>query len=120
MSFIHRELASGKWRELSFLEQMGNIGSEIDRTIKWKLQQKPDLSSKVFERALELVDLTIQDPKNLKRLRELCRVREALVDYFIYDNQYESNDDLWHQYFYVFAYAAQNRKHLQGFENKPS
>lgn len=111
MSFIHQNLASGQWRVLPFLEQMGNIGSEIDRTIKWKQLNKPDSSSKAFERALELVDLTIQDPKNRKRLRELCRVREALVDYFVYDNQYGSNDELWHKYFFVFTYAAQNCKH---------
>jgi hypothetical protein len=108
VSFIHKELAAGRWRTFSFLEQMGNVGSEIDRTIQWKNKQDNQLSEGAFERALELLDLTIQDPKNVSRLRELCRVRETLVDYFMFDNIYGSSDELWHNYFYVFAYAARN------------
>jgi hypothetical protein len=33
-------------------------------------------------------------------------VRECLVDYFMFDNEYGSSDELWQQYFYGFAYAA--------------
>ena len=32
----HQQLAAGRWRELSFFEQMANIGSETERSIKWK------------------------------------------------------------------------------------
>lgn len=113
MSFIHKELASGRWQSFSFLQQMGNIGSEIDRTIHWKQNNEPALSQGAFERVLELLDLTIQDQKNRSRLRELCRVRETLVDYFMYDNLYGSSDELWHRYFYFFAVKAQIRKNLQ-------
>ena len=31
---------------------------------------------------------------------------EALVDYFICDNEYGSTDELWQKYFYHFNYAA--------------
>ncbi len=30
---IHKELASGRWAQLSFVEQMGNIGSEVERAL---------------------------------------------------------------------------------------
>lgn len=33
MRAIHAQLAAGRWAELSFAGQMGNIGSEISRTI---------------------------------------------------------------------------------------
>jgi hypothetical protein len=59
-----------------------------------------------FERALELIDLTIADKKNRKRLREITRVREVLVDYFICGNNYSSSDKNWKDYFYSFAFAS--------------
>jgi len=59
-----------------------------------------------FFRALELLDLTIDDPKNALGLKELCRVREFLVDYFLYDNVYGFDDASWRKYFMTFALAA--------------
>ena len=52
-------------------EQMANIGSEIERTISWRKKGRPEIGIRAFERALELLDLTIADAKNLTRLREL-------------------------------------------------
>jgi hypothetical protein len=103
-SFQHRELAGGRWRELPLVAQMANVGSEVERTIKWRHEEA--FSRQAFERALELLDLTIADPKNRDRLRELTRVREALVDYFMFENEYGSSDALWQHYFYAFNYAA--------------
>jgi hypothetical protein len=84
---------------------MANIGSEVERTIKWKNKNK-EYSDKALERALELIDLTLADPKNRSRLREVARMREVLVDYFYYNNIYGSTDELWRKYFYSFNYAA--------------
>lgn len=110
MSFIHQDLATGRWKTFSLIEQMANVGSEIERTISWKKKSNPSLSMDAFERGLELLDLTIQDSKNRERLRELCRLREVLVDYFMYDNIYGSSDSLMQKYFYAFAYAARNHR----------
>lgn len=106
LNYIHKELAAGKWKELSLIEQMANIGSEVFRAIKWKNQKNEKLSSAALERALELADLTIGDPKNVERLKEITRMREALVDYFLGDNIYGSTDQSWENYFYVFNCAA--------------
>ena len=102
----HKELAAGRWFELSLVEQLANVGSDVIRTIKWKNKENSDYSKNAFERALELLDLTVKDPKNKRRLKELLRAREALVDYFIFDNKYSSTDELWEKYFYHFNYAA--------------
>jgi hypothetical protein len=102
----HRELAGGRWKRLSFLEQMSNIGSEIERTINWRAKGRSDYSRRAFERALELLDLTRADPANRTRLRELSRVREALADYFVFDNVYRSSDEAWQRYFRFFLMAA--------------
>jgi hypothetical protein len=102
----HKNLASGKWSQLSFVDQMANIGSEVERTIKWKEKNNPDYSQKAFERALELLDLTLADMKNKNRLREIARVREALADYFSFGNVYCSSDEVWKKYFLAFNFAA--------------
>ncbi len=106
MSYQHKELAAGRWREFSFFEQMANIGSEVGRTINWNKKGNSEYGRQAFERALELLDLTIEDPKNKSRLRELCRVREILADFFAFDNVYHSTAEQWNNYFYAFNYAA--------------
>jgi len=106
VSFQHKQLAAGRWFELTFAEQMANIGSEVERTILWREKNNPDYSSRAFERALELLDLTVEDTKNKSRLKELLRTREALVDYFAFDNEFSSSDQLWRNYFYPFNFFA--------------
>jgi len=103
---MHEGLTSERWFRLSLLEQLANVGMDIERTIKWKNRGEMEDSQSAFYRALELLDLTIADPKNSKRLKEIVRVRYALVDYFMYDNEYNSTDEIWRNYFYDFNYAA--------------
>ena len=106
MTVQHKELAKGRWNELPFFDQMANVGSEVGRAINWRNKKKVEYSRLSFERALELMDLTISDAKNIKRLRELTRARESLVDYFAGKNVYGSSDSTWNNYFYGFNYAA--------------
>ena len=108
-NYQHKDLADGKWFELSLMEQMANIGSEIFRAINWRQKNNIPYGRNAFERALELVDLTINDTKNKNRLIEITRLREALVDYFVYDNQFYSSDKIWQKYFYYFNYATRVR-----------
>jgi len=110
MNYQHRELAAGRWSLLPFMEQMANVGSEIERTISWKTKGRPDYSGRAFDRALELLDLTISDIKNRKRLRELLRVREALADCFVFDNVYQSTPDSWQRYFHCFLIAVRGKR----------
>jgi hypothetical protein len=109
MSHQHRELAAGRWNALSFVEQMANIGSEIERTISWKKKLRPEISRRAFERALELIDLTVADSKNRARLKELLRVREAISDHFYFDNIYQTTQEGWQRYFHSFLIAARGR-----------
>ena|SRR3989339_405001 len=107
MTIFNNDLTKERWFRLSFFEQMANLGSEVSRAIKWR-SKDPERSRHAFESALELLDLTIEDTKNNKKstLKELCRLREILVDYFCFDNIYGSNDEKWNSYFYGFNYAA--------------
>jgi len=103
---IHKQLAAGRWFEFSLIEQLANVGSDIERTISWKKKGNAKYSRQAFERALELLDFTVADPKNKGRLKELLRVREALVDHFVFDNSYSSTEESWQKYFLQFNYAA--------------
>ncbi len=93
-------------QKLNFFEQMANTGSEVERAISWRKKNNPEYSRLAFERALELLDLTIDDQKNKSRWRELFRLREVLADYFCGLNSFSSSDILWHNYFPPFAWAA--------------
>lgn len=106
MNYQHKQLAQGNWFKLLLIEQLANVGSEVERTIKWRQKGNSDYSNKAFIRALELLNLTIADKKNKFRLKELARLYEVLVDYFAGNNQYLSSDELWQKYFYAFNYMA--------------
>lgn len=109
MNYVHKELSNGRWFELSLIEQMANVGSEVIRAINWK-NKNEKYSHAAFERALELLEFTINDKKNIDRLKEITRVYEVVADYFAGDNAYGSSDKNMENYFLAFNYAARVKK----------
>ncbi len=77
----HQNLAGGKWQAMSLAEQLGNIGSEYERAWSWKQKNNLPYFEKAFFRMIELIDLTLTDPrwKGL-RLREIARLREQVCE----------------------------------------
>ena len=109
MNAQHRELAAGRWHQMSFLDQMANLGSEVERALIWK-SKNPEYSAKAFERALELLDLTLESCQKASRLKELARAREVLADFFFGSNEFSSSEKSIHDYFFQFACAARISK----------
>lgn len=104
----HRELSDGRWWELSLSEQLGNVGSEVSRAIRWT-SRNPEVAQGATYRALELLDLTLADPRQLRapaRLREIARAREVVADFLAGPNQYGSTGPSLQKYFDAFAMAA--------------
>lgn len=104
----HRDLAAGRWWQLSLAEQLGNIGSEVGRAFRWQ-SRNPDVARGALYRALELFDLTLADPRHvasLPRLREIARAREVVADFLAGPNQYGSTGPSLQKYFDAFAIAA--------------
>jgi len=58
----HVGLATGRWQTLSLMEQLANVGSDVARAHRWQ-GKDPASCEKACDRALELLDLTIQDPR---------------------------------------------------------
>lgn len=106
MSYQHKRLAESGWAELTFFEQMANTGSEVIRAIRWREKGRSDYALAASDRALELLSLTIDDPRNRDRLRELCRLYECLADYLYCDNEYSTDPEKLKKYFTAFGYAA--------------
>lgn len=106
-NYQHQNLANGRWLELSLDEQMGNIGSEVGRSINWKNKDDRDQSIKALHRGLELFDLSLQDGRwNFPKLKEIARAREVVCDFLVGDNEYGSDEKFLNDYFMQFAVAA--------------
>ena len=108
MEFQHKELASGRWVQFTLAEQLGNIGSEINRAINAK-GNKNRFDGAIL-RAFELFDLTIQDPRWKSRLKELTRARDVLRDALLGGHEYGSTLEDLNKYFYYFALSARLSK----------
>ena len=77
---FHRTLNSERWRNFSFSQQILMIGSELLRAEKMILKNDYDEVRRCYERALELIYLTIVVARRFHRLRELLRFKEALLE----------------------------------------
>jgi hypothetical protein len=107
----HRD-AAARWWTLSVAEQLGNIGSEVSRAARW-VSRNPETARAAFHRALDLFDLTLDDPRHRRspaRRRELARAREVVVDLFDGPNQYGSTFASLQRYFDAYAaYRSRSR-----------
>ena len=110
MSYQHKNLAAGRWNQLSFIEQMANIGSEVERALNWKAKHNAAYCQQAFERSLELIDLTLDNQKGFPRLKEVARLREAIADYFSGTNQFKFTDESLRKYFLNFVFAARKNQ----------
>lgn len=104
-NLFHKDLEK-RWKDFSLVEQMANIGAEVGRSINWRKKGNTEMSINALYRGLELIDFTINDKKNKSSLKEILRIREALVDFFLGDNIYKSSDSIWEKYFHFFNMAA--------------
>lgn len=112
MKVIHKELAAGRWYELTLPEQLANIGSEVHRCIIWFNKDEKRFKS-AFERALELFDLTLSDRRWKGRYKEICRSREYFCSLMVESEKYENPGDelnFLDNYFMQFAVLVNNKK----------
>jgi len=94
-----------RWFALDILEQLGNIGSEVGRSLKLKRQGR-DFESALI-RALDLFDATTEHLVLLKshRLKEVLRAKEQYLSAL-----YIVDDPGIEKYFTQCAIAARKRR----------
>jgi len=110
MHYQHKNLAEGRWAQMSLSEQMANIGSEVSRALNWKRKNNEKYCLKAVARALELIALTIDNVTVKSHIKELTRLREVILDYFYGNNEFCSSEMLWEKYFNFFNLAARKGK----------
>jgi hypothetical protein len=80
---FHKSLTIEKWHAHSACNQILMIACELNRAQNALLKSDSANAIHAWERAFELTDLTIEDPKWSIRRAELLRFREKLGEIFI-------------------------------------
>ncbi len=107
---IHAGLAE-RWMKFSLMEQLGNVGSEVGRTIRAHTSGNGTRFNQAFARALELFDMTIADPRwRGPRRREICRAREEFCRLFFDESVSAHSAAGLERYFLHFAVAANGQR----------
>lgn len=104
-SFLHKDLAGGRWFTMTLAEQMGNIGSEVSRANRAQNKDQQRFQNAV-DRALELFYLTLSDMRWRGRLKEIGRAREVFCDAVYGGKEYGSSLASLQKYFDYFAIAS--------------
>ena len=89
----HQVLENGRWAQLTFPQQMANIGSETSRIYRALEAGKESRAESAFARFQELIDLTIKYGRigaspmlRSAMLKELCRFRELYCKAYLERN----------------------------------
>jgi hypothetical protein len=104
-NFIHKELAEGRWFAFPLVVQMANIGSEVGRARQAEGDDKVRFEGAV-DRALDLFDLTLADPRWRGRRFEIARARELFCAAATKSEEYHTTLADMERYFLPFAMAA--------------
>ena len=104
---LHKHAAAGAWNRLELVEQLGNVGSEVERAIRFHSAGRTSRFEGALERALELFDLTAADPRwHGHRCQEILRAREEFCRLFFDPDVPSESAEGLRKYFYGFAHAA--------------
>lgn len=106
----HAGLAAGRWAALSLVEQLANVGSEVDRAMAAWAAERRDRFEPALARALELFDLTARDGRwRGHRRREILRAREEFCRLFFEDQTSFDAALTLRKYFLQFAWLARRQ-----------
>lgn len=107
--YIHSLELRESWGENPIAYQMGNIGSEVSRSLQWTAKGNQHRAAKAIDRALELFDFTIAaNVHNHARLTEILLAREEFCDYFFANNSWHTNPAKMQKYYDGFAVMFQS------------
>ncbi len=101
-----------RWQQLSVYEQLGNIGDEFERALRWKQKKQQPMFENASARMLELFDLTLTDKRwdnyRLKEITSACEV--AYAELFDNDPNLSGNPEGLKRYFLQFAILARKNQ----------
>ena len=95
-----------KWAALTMFEQMGNIGSEVGRSMNALQRGDEESLNGAYRRGLDLIDATVSAWHSEPRKRELLRAREVFTDAV----ESKRVDRQLDNYFMQYAVAARSMR----------
>lgn len=103
------EIDRERWAELSLIEQLGNVSSEVGRAINATRAGKEKRAQGAIDRAVDLLDATVEVLIAQKSpcVKEVLRARDEFLRLF-YDGTFEDDADNIARYFNSFAIAARS------------
>ena len=102
--------AAARWAELALVDQLANVGSEVERAIRAHDAGNVTRWGYAQARALELFDLTAADPRwRGPRRREILRAREEFCRLFHASDVPPKSAEGLRRYFLAFAVGARRR-----------
>ena len=109
---LHKNAAREGWARLALVEQLGNVGSEVERAIRAHEGGRRDRFEGALERALELFDLTAADSRwRGHRCQEILRAREEFCCLFFDPDVPPDSARGLRRYFFGFAWVARALHH---------
>ena len=97
-----------RWARMTIHEQMGNIGSEVERAFAAKRRRSPELLEGAVYRARDLFDATVEILVRSRshRTREVLRARDQFLTAVYNDDTPQEEMDSLARYFMFYALAA--------------
>lgn len=75
-----------RWEKLTKREQLLNTGAEFMRAKVWQGEDKEKFLL-ALERALELIDLSLRDPKWQGQHLKLLRLRDEVAKFYVFQRK---------------------------------
>jgi hypothetical protein len=86
----------------------------VSRALRARAKGNESRMRAALERALELFDLTITDPRFVTERGEVVCASEVVCDFLVGDNDYQTTPGSLEAYFLAFATNARNDRRAQG------
>ena len=84
---LHKNLTPERWQTFSKGRQILMIATELSRAKNWIEKKQNFETNQCYERAFELIDLTVEDSKWKNGLKEILRFRELLAELYLQNNK---------------------------------
>lgn len=91
-----------RWFEMPVWMQISNIGSEVERAIKWKKRGDEKKAANFCNKAIDFWRMSEADPKNKHRIREFQCAIDELADFFLGENLYQTTEETLTRYYDAF------------------
>ena len=97
-----------KWFSMPLGVQISNVGSEVNRAIRYRNKNDRQKAENFCDKAVEFLEIMKRDPKNTARINEFNAAIDELNDYFKGNNTYQTTDRVLTRYYDAFLYTQYN------------